>query len=56
MFLLLGTFVLAFVFLNPLYGLVVLAWCWLFGYLAKSLVKPQAHPVYPGHDRRWSRS
>jgi len=38
MFLLLGTFVLAFLFVNPLYGLVVLAVVLLFGYAAKSLV------------------
>ena len=38
MFLLVGTFVLAFLFVNPLYGLVVLAVVLLFGYLAKSLI------------------
>lgn len=38
MFLLIGTFVLAFLFVNPLYGLAVLALVLLFGYLAKSLV------------------
>jgi energy-coupling factor transport system permease protein len=38
MFLLIGTFVLAFLFVNPLYGLVVLAVVLLFGYLAKSLI------------------
>ena len=38
MFLLVGTFVLAFLFVNPLYGLVVLAVVVLFGYLARSLV------------------
>ncbi len=37
-FLLLGAFVLAFLFVNPLYQLVVLAVVLLFGYLAKSLV------------------
>ena len=38
MFLLVGTFVLAFLFVNPLFGLVVLAVVVVFGYLAKSLV------------------
>jgi energy-coupling factor transport system permease protein len=38
MFLLVGMFVLPFVFLNPLYELVVLALVLFFGYLAKSLV------------------
>src|SRR5919199_5304460 len=38
MFLLIGTFVLAFVFLNPLYLLVVLGIVLLFGYLAKVLI------------------
>ncbi len=38
MFLLIGAFVLAFLFVNPLYGLVVLAVVLLFGYAAKSLV------------------
>ncbi len=38
MFLLLGMFVLAFVFINPLYLLAVLGIVLLFGYLAKSLV------------------
>src|SRR5215203_6525414 len=38
MFLLIGSFVLAFVFLNPLYLLGVLAVVLLFGYLAKVLV------------------
>lgn len=38
MFLLIGTFVLAFLFVNPLYGLAVLALVLLFGYLAKSLI------------------
>ncbi|MGH3086320.1 MAG: energy-coupling factor transporter transmembrane component T family protein [Rubrobacteraceae bacterium] len=38
MFLLLGMFVLAFLFVNPLYGFVVLAVVVGFGYLAKSLV------------------
>jgi energy-coupling factor transport system permease protein len=37
MFLLIGAFVLAFIFLNPLYELVVLALILLFGYLAKVL-------------------
>jgi len=37
-FLLLGSFVLAFVFLNPLYELAVLAVVLFFGYLAQSLV------------------
>ena len=38
MFLLVGAFVLAFLFLNPLYGLVVLALVVAFGALARSLV------------------
>jgi energy-coupling factor transport system permease protein len=38
MFLLIGTFALAFLFVNPLYGLVVLAIVLAFGYAAKSLV------------------
>jgi energy-coupling factor transport system permease protein len=38
MFLLIGSFVLAFVFLNPLYELAVLALVLFFGYLAQSLV------------------
>ncbi len=38
MFLLVGTFVLAFLFVNPLYGLVVLALVLAFGALARSLV------------------
>jgi energy-coupling factor transport system permease protein len=38
MFLLIGMFVLAFVFLNPLYLLIVLGIVLLFGYLAKVLV------------------
>ncbi len=38
MFLLVGTFVLAFLFVNPLYGLVVLAIVLAFGAAAKSLV------------------
>src|ERR687893_2659520 len=38
MFLLIGSFVLAFVFLNPLYELAVLAVVLFFGYLAQSLV------------------
>ncbi len=38
MFLLVGTFVLAFLFVNPLYGLVVLAVVLVFGYLARSLI------------------
>ncbi len=37
-FLLIGAFALAFVFINPLYQLVVLAIVLFFGYLAKSLV------------------
>ena len=37
MFLLIGGFVLAFIFLDPLYELVVLALVLLFGYLAKAL-------------------
>ena len=37
MFLLIGAFVLAFIFLDPLYELVVLALVLLFGYTAKSL-------------------
>ena len=37
MFLLLGTFVLAFVFMNPLYLLAVLAMVLFFGYLSQSL-------------------
>ena len=38
MFLLVGTFVLAFLFVNPLYGLAVLALVVAFGALARSLV------------------
>jgi energy-coupling factor transport system permease protein len=38
MLLLIGAFVLAFLFVNPLYGLVVLAMVLAFGYAAKSLV------------------
>ncbi|MDQ5810138.1 MAG: energy-coupling factor transporter transmembrane protein EcfT [Actinomycetota bacterium] len=38
MVLLIGAFVLAFLFVNPLYGLVVLAIVLAFGYAAKSLV------------------
>ena len=38
MFLLVGTFVIAFLFVNPLYGLVVLALVLAFGALARSLV------------------
>ena len=38
MFLLIGAFVLAFLFVNPLYGLVVLAIVLAFGYAAKSLI------------------
>jgi energy-coupling factor transport system permease protein len=38
MLLLIGAFVLAFLFVNPLYGLVVLAIVLAFGYAAKSLV------------------
>jgi len=38
MFLLIGAFALAFLFVNPLYGLVVLAIVLAFGYAAKSLV------------------
>jgi energy-coupling factor transport system permease protein len=38
MFLLIGAFVLAFLFVNPLYGLVVLAIVLVFGAMAKSLV------------------
>ncbi|MDQ3943522.1 MAG: energy-coupling factor transporter transmembrane protein EcfT, partial [Actinomycetota bacterium] len=38
MFLLLGTFVLAFAFLHPLYLLAVLVLVLFFGYLAKALV------------------
>lgn len=38
MFLLVGTFVLAFLFVNPLYGLVVLGLVVAFGALARSLV------------------
>ncbi|MDP8949595.1 MAG: energy-coupling factor transporter transmembrane protein EcfT [Actinomycetota bacterium] len=38
MFLLIGAFVLAFLFVNPLYGLVVLAIVLAFGYTAKSLI------------------
>jgi energy-coupling factor transport system permease protein len=38
MFLLVGTFVLAFLFVNPLYGLAVLALVVIFGAAAKSLV------------------
>lgn len=38
MFLLIGAFVLAFLFVNPLYGLVVLAVVLAFGAMAKSLV------------------
>jgi energy-coupling factor transport system permease protein len=38
MFLLIGAFALAFLFVNPLYGLVVLALVLAFGYAAKSLV------------------
>jgi energy-coupling factor transport system permease protein len=37
MLLLIGAFVLAFLFVNPLYGLVVLAIVLAFGYAAKSL-------------------
>jgi energy-coupling factor transport system permease protein len=38
MILLIGVFVLAFLFVNPLYGLVVLAIVLAFGYAAKSLI------------------
>lgn len=38
MFLLIGTFVLAFLFVNPLYGLVVLAIVLAYGAMAKSLI------------------
>lgn len=38
MFLLIGTFVLAFLFVNPLYGLVVLAIILAYGAMAKSLI------------------
>ena len=38
MVLLIGAFVLAFLFVNPLYGLVVLAVVLAFGYVAKSLI------------------
>lgn len=38
MFLLVGTFVIAFLFVNPLYGLVVLALVLAFGALARSLI------------------
>ncbi|MGH3105907.1 MAG: energy-coupling factor transporter transmembrane component T family protein [Rubrobacteraceae bacterium] len=38
MLLLIGAFVLAFLFVNPLYGLIVLAMVLAFGYAAKSLV------------------
>jgi energy-coupling factor transport system permease protein len=37
MFLLIGAFVLAFIFLDPIYELVVLALVLIFGYMAKSL-------------------
>src|SRR5919202_3814355 len=37
MFLLIGAFVLAFTFLDPLYELVVLALVLIFGYMARSL-------------------
>ena len=55
MFLLLGMFVLAFVFTNPLYLLGVLAVVLFFGYAVTVSGQPRAHLVHPGHHRRRER-